>query len=276
MDQLRSLQLVETDMLKKVASVCDQLGLVYFLNSGTLLGAVRHQGFIPWDDDIDLAMPFEDYMVFQEKAQGLLGDRFFVQSMKSDPNFNKSFMRVRLNGTTLMDSYHIHWNIHHGVWIDIFPLIPIMNKLDFKLKRIIISACNYIQMESLIVSHYEEFKKRLGKIGIFFLFLFYKIPERKRICLHESIIVNLGRKKNARFLSVLWGSITKMYPKEIFASSKEIEFEDGVFRAPIDTEKYLRMTYGDYMKLPPEEQRYGHSKDMIVDLENDYHKYLEL
>ena len=276
MNKLRDLQLAEVEILKAVTELCDQLGLRYFLNSGTLLGAVRHRGFIPWDDDIDLAMPFHDYAEFLKSAQKMLGDRYFVQNMSTESNFHFSFTRIRLNGTTYMNSYHCHWDVHQGVWIDIFPLIPIGGKLDFKFKRGIISLCNYIQMDNFIDSHLDEFTERLGKAGMFFIQLFFRIPLEKRVRLHERLIYRLGSTGEKPYLSVLWGSITRMYPKEMFAKTKEVEFEHGLYSAPWKTEEYLTQTYGDYMKLPPENERHGHGKNMILDLQNDYHRYLQV
>lgn len=275
MDQLRALQLKELDILKAVAKVCDEKGITYFLNSGTLLGAVRHGGFIPWDDDIDIAMNYADYERFLSCAQELLGDRFFVQNMETEPDFNFSFTRVRMNGTTCMDSYKAKWNVHQGVWIDVFPIVPLRDKADFKISRKVFSLCNYFHSDYALKYYYDEYYKLLGPVGIAALRVFYMIPMATRIKWHEAIVRKMCLRRNRECRSVLWGNITTFYPENVFTETTTILFEGIPFLAPKDTDKYLSITYGDYMTLPPMEKRHTHALD-TVDLEHDYHRYMDL
>ncbi len=274
MVQLRELQLTELGILKDFAEVCKNMNLTYFLNSGTLLGAIRHGGFIPWDDDVDIAMPFEDYDKFLTIGQEQLGDRYFIQNMETDPNFNMSYTRVRLNGTTCMDSYKASWDIHHGVWIDVFPIVPLRGKLDFKLSHLVFSLCNYLQLDQSLSYYYDEYYNILGRLGITCLKFLYRLPMDKRIRLHKRIVWGMCRKKG-KCCSVLWGNITTFYPENVFHEKTEVYFEGIKLCAPKEFDKYLTYTYGDYMQLPPEEKRKTHTLDTI-DLENDYHKYLKL
>ena len=144
--EIKDVQRVELDILIKVARLCEERGLTYFIESGTALGAVRHGGFIPWDDDIDIGMPRQDYEKFLDIAQKELGDEYFVQTRETDPNAPFSFAKVRKNGTTFIEWNKRNIKMHHGIYIDIFPYdgLPIdgldehidkclkLNKLQFK------------------------------------------------------------------------------------------------------------------------------------------------
>ena len=275
MDQLRALQLKELEILKAVANVCDEIGVTCYLISGTLLGAVRHGGFIPWDDDIDIAMNYSDYERFLSHAQELLGDRYFVQNMETEPDFNFSFTRVRMNGTTALNSYKAKWNVHQGVWIDVFPIVPVRDKTDFKLSRKVFSICNFLQSDYALKYYYDEYYKLLGPVGIAALRVFYMIPMATRIKWHKAIVLKMCLRRNRECCSVLWGNITRFYPKNVFAETTTILFEGIPFSAPKNADQYLSISYGDYMKLPPIEKRRTHSLD-IVDLEHDYHRYMEI
>lgn len=110
------------ELLCKFDDFCKKNDLTYYLFAGTLLGAVRHKGFIPWDDDIDVVMPLEDYHRLINMDPKCVSDDTFVQSYKSDPEFIQSFMKLRKDGTIFKEFLTQHWNIHHGIYIDIFPM----------------------------------------------------------------------------------------------------------------------------------------------------------
>ena len=119
---LRELQLVELEILKDFIRVCEELNVQYFLDSGTLLGCIRHKAFIPWDDDIDVSMPREDYEIFIKEGQKLLKDGYFLQNYNTDLEFIANFSKIRNTDTTFIESSIKDLKINHGVYIDIFPL----------------------------------------------------------------------------------------------------------------------------------------------------------
>ncbi len=276
-NQLRNLQLVENDMLKKVADICDENGIRYTLSSGTLLGAVRHGGFIPWDDDIDIEIPVPDYYRFLEIAQRALGEEYFVQTYMTDPNYHFAYTRIRKNNTTYLDSYQRYHKIHHGVWIDIFPLIPVNPGLPLKLKKKWLSICNFIQIEEDIENYREEYKELIGPIGIMLVNMFSKIPMKTRQKIHRSMlnaVFNADPEKCSLRANV-WGNITTVFPREVFdGETEELLFEGSLYKVPHDYKRYLEIKYGDYMTLPPEKDRHGHCGDAIIDLNNSYEKYM--
>ena len=121
-EQVSALKQVELDIFVEIINVCDKLKLRYYVVGGTLLGAVRHKGFIPWDDDIDLGMLREDFNIFLEKAPALLPDHMFLQTIWTDSGYLAPYAKVRNNNTTFIESTVAHQNMNHGVFVDIFPL----------------------------------------------------------------------------------------------------------------------------------------------------------
>ena len=120
--ELKKLQSIETEMFRVFIEVCEKLNLRYYVLGGTLLGAVRHGGFIPWDDDIDLGMPRDDYEVFLREAPSLLPSHLFLQNYRTDPEYCLNITKIRNTGTTFIEYESRQQDICHGVFIDIFPL----------------------------------------------------------------------------------------------------------------------------------------------------------
>ena len=276
-NSLRELQLCELGILKEVKRVCEKNQLSYYLNSGTLLGAVRHKGFIPWDDDIDIMMPYHDYKRFAQIAQEQLDSGFFFQDHHSDPAFSGLFSKVRKDNTTMLSVYERGRAGHHGVWIDIFPIISVYGKFDFRVRKLGVKICNYIMMDK---SHFDGDTEWIRSQTNGFMFgivkLLRKSPERFRRAVYRLFerVVFMGQKKKTRFKGVVWTSLTKMYPSELFEGEPEsLLFEDEQFSAPPGYDEFLTITYGDYMTPPPEDKRNGGHGEVIIDLENSWEQY---
>ena len=276
-DLLRELQLFELGMLLDVVDVCEKNNINYYLSSGTLLGAVRHKGFIPWDDDVDIEMPVQDYRKFLTVAQDCLGKEYFVQTFMTDPNYHFSYTRVRKNNTTCMKPYNRADKIHQGIWIDIFPLVPVNPGISLFLKRKWLALCNFIQIKDTVDNHKEEFRKLLGPFGMLGLNIFSLLPLRLRQKLHGMMldVVFNADPDRCSDIAIIWGNITTgVFPKEVYEGEPAIvEFEGAMLKAPHDYKKYLECDYGDYMTPPPIEKRQGHGKDMIIDLQKSYEEY---
>lgn len=121
-NQLKNCQKIELEILKDFRQICESLGLQYYLTAGTLLGTIRHQGFIPWDDDIDVAMPREDYDKFAMLGAEKLGDGYIYQSHITEPNFPYYFAKIRKTGTRVEEPILRSIPMDQGIYIDIFPL----------------------------------------------------------------------------------------------------------------------------------------------------------
>ena len=118
---LRQVQLTQLSIAKEIKRICDDHDIEYFLDSGTLLGAVRHKGFIPWDDDMDIAMTRENYDKFLAVAKVELDSRFFLQTWETDKNYPMPFAKIRLNGTKYVENVFEKAQMHQGIYVDVFP-----------------------------------------------------------------------------------------------------------------------------------------------------------
>ena len=133
-ETLNRMHLLHLDILKEFIRICNKYELRYFLLGGSCLGTVRHQGFIPWDDDIDVGMPRPDYERFMEIAQNELPEYYFLQNSKTDPDYPLCFAKIRDSRTTFIERSVSHLNINHGIYFDIFPLDGLSNGSLFELR----------------------------------------------------------------------------------------------------------------------------------------------
>ena len=148
---LRKVQLVQLEIAKEIKAICERNNIEFFLESGTLLGAVRHGGFIPWDDDLDLGMTRSNYNKFIECASKELDNKYFLQTVDTDENYPLAFCKIRKNNTIYMEKAHEHTSFHNGIFVDVFPYdnIPDDDKIFKKIKkrlkfakRIMLMKCN--------------------------------------------------------------------------------------------------------------------------------------
>lgn len=124
------LQEKELALLKEFVAICDRLQLRYYLVCGSALGAVKYQGFIPWDDDVDVALPRKEYEIFLAEAPSMLPPQFFLQDYRSDPAFPAIFAKLRDSNTTFLEKSASRLNIHHGIYMDIFRWTDTSGKRD--------------------------------------------------------------------------------------------------------------------------------------------------
>lgn len=266
MATLKEHQAVLLGLLKEFDSVCKRNNIEYILFAGSALGAVRHKGFIPWDDDLDIALLRKDYDKLMSLELSQWGKEFFLQKEFSD-HWPLHFSKLRKNNTTCLEKYHPKDNeIHQGIYIDVFPIDNASNnkfirKLQFYSSRIVIAKTKFAQgydTNSII--------KKLVMFGCRILPLkpFHKLATMK----------NNHNTKNVH--SFFGGSINYrkgVFPKYWFEKKISVPFED--MKVPI-TEYFddmLTQQYGDYMTLPSEEERKCKVHAILVDTENDYKMY---
>ncbi len=274
--EIKQLWAVELDLIEMLKDVCERNHLKYFIAGGTLLGAVRHKGFIPWDDDVDFLMPREDFEILKKIAPSEFKEPYFFQTEESDPDiFLGGYAKLRNSNTTMFENIHFYHNANFGIWIDIFVLDYV--HMDLKKRKKQIKRIRNLQ-KLIYAINYREYKKFLKLSWI--CWTIYKIIalfcNRARLC--NRLFNAMTCCKTSDSLSCLNYSSNKYWPicfnKEDFKGSIMLDFEHLKLPAPIGYENVLRLLYGnDYMEFPPKEQREPHHK-VILEPSISYRSYL--
>lgn len=244
---LRKVQLRLLDILVEIDKICRKHDIKYWIDFGTLLGAVRHGGFIPWDDDIDVTMPTDDYHRFLEIAPKELPEHLFLQTKETDPTYHFLLNKVRDNRSLFITQYEdFTSNYSKGLFIDLFEVNPYPT-VNPKLQRFIMHwflKTNFF----FSVKQYVTLKNHIATITFpilkFLLKIFWGI-----LCLKPKN--KLGYKKH-------FNTYGNSYEKEWIFPLKDINFEGKTFLCPANPDRYLNSIYGDYMKIPPERKRNTH------------------
>lgn len=269
---LRKAQLVMLRMLKIVDYICRENNITYWLDSGTLLGAVRHQGFIPWDDDLDIAMPREDYEQFLAIAKDALPEDLFLQTLEADPGY-KGYgcpCKIRDNNSSIVESYvKEENNYHHGICMDVFPMDKFRNSfpgydIDYFFKRIFLwlYLFQYVQFhkgngfKNSLKNLLTKLKKIIpaeSLIKKYNKFLIKRIEKSKLI--KDNYFIDYG-------FDLTWAH--HYAPRFIFPL-KQAKFEDTNFFVPAEESQILEILYGkDY--LTPKKTKYSsHLVKVVVD-----------
>lgn len=260
---LRQVQLTQLEIAKEVKRVCNENNIKYFLDSGTLLGALRHKGFIPWDDDMDLGMIRKEYEHFLEVAPIELGDNYFLQTWDSDSEYPYAYSKVRKKGTTYVEAVNQNSNTHNEIYIDIFPYDNYPDKLSNQNKqgRKIMFYRHTMIMKSSVKPWVRQ-KYSVKRVLVYLKYLPFKLVGffQKREVIKEKYKKEMIRYNQELTLSLYEQSGAAPYgkwviPAKCFENYKEYLFEDTKFTGPENSDLYLKSTYGDYMKLPPIEKR---------------------
>lgn len=264
---LLKLRAVQFEILKQIIKVCDKYALSYFAAYGTLLGAVRHKGFIPWDDDIDIMMPRPDYDKFCEIVKEELSYPYFLLTSANEYKYSQKIGKMQNLATTCIQKWNRNIDMKKGIYVDIYPLDGCENTLigkwryDFY-RRLHKYYCLYPEM-----TVGEKIKFCLWKITA--LMLYGKCPRK---FLHDKL-TQLVPFEEAEFVAN--DPRDDIFPKEAFAEAILADFEDTKIKIPVGYDLVLKKCYGDYMKLPPKEEQTYHHDFVIIDTEKSYTEYLK-
>lgn len=261
---LREAQLIMLDELIELDRVCKKYNIKYWIDSGTFLGAVRHKGFIPWDDDIDVCMLKEDYQTFISIAKEELDKNIFLQTSETDKYYTWfPYAKLRNRNSIFIEEEDTKNELfHQGINLDIFVMdafsskiknFSFIHKLLNKIERIMIDEKKnrFLILKKIIL------KLKMNKLHYKFTRLFLKNSTTDLIIGYRYLFLQLYKYK------------------DIFPLS-EIEFEGYKFPCPNNADSYLKELYGDtYMELPPEKDRVWHAKEIKLNEKCFFEKELE-
>lgn len=251
---LRKMQLIELELLIEIDRICRKNGIKYNLCGGTLIGAVRHKGFIPWDDDVDIRMLRSEYRKFKLACKKDLDEeRFFLQDFESDPKYRWGYAKLLKKNTVYIRTGQKHLGMKNGVFLDILISDGIPNGIW--LRKIHDKVCFAIR-KTLWAP--VGAKSVSGKGLRVWYSILAKIPRCVPV-FGIKLLSGIVKEDKSQFFRTLTFPQKRGLKKNWFTELTELEFEGHLFFAPADYDGWLRQEYGDYMKLPPEEKRVGHN-----------------
>lgn len=261
---LRKLQMVMLDMIRDIDRVCEQLGVVYFGDSGTVLGACRHAGYIPWDDDVDLGMLRADYDRFCEQAPALLGERYVFNDPVRCPEQSALFTKITLADTKFYTDETLAAGIKQGIGLDLFPydvLSADENVARDQRKRAIAAQRKMYLLHSARVN--VPHKGVLGaveKAGCWAVHAAMKATTSHEAILREFDEACAAGRENPSddYICMAYATVGP-FEKETLVPPRRLPFEQFPLAVPACPEAYLETMYGDWKTLPPADQRRNHA-----------------
>lgn len=253
---------IQLAILDEIAKICKENNLKYYLAYGTLIGAVRHKGYIPWDDDVDICLVREDY----DKLLSILKNRdlnkveWLSVVDSKDAHFYHPFAKAVDNRTEVKMDRH---KDTIGIWVDLFPLDGLSSSM-FKAK-VQFLVCSFLRIVALAMS--TDFSSRTLSFGtLLYKRFFYGLATligKKRICRLTERIMRRYAVKDSKYIGMLFSAylFDAIFEKERLLPQATYQFEDRFYTGFADYDYYLRQSYGDYMVLPPKEKRITHDFD---------------
>ncbi len=254
--ELEELKKIQLDILKYTVEICNKYKLTYFLGGGTLLGAVRHKGYIPWDDDIDIMMPRKDYEKLLEVFNEESPEEYSLLSYRETTDYFYAFAKI-VDFRTCLKEPELKLNENMGIYIDVFPIDYLSNNMK-KNKKIF---RKYQIMERLLsVNMLDDIGYSTeSKMKLFIKRLVFPIIRWRKVSKYLLRKMDLlgSRYNGTQFVGCISGTYAEkeIMPSSYISTSTLLKFEGSEYTAPVGYKEYLVKHYGDYMKLPPKEQR---------------------
>lgn len=260
------------DTMKYIDRVCRENGIIYFIMGGTALGAVRHSGFIPWDDDLDIFMTPQEYKKFKNAMKEDGSNQFTLQEWRTVPDYLE-YAKVRMNGTTFIEeSFRDRRDLHQGIYVDIMMLHKV--PLNSFIQKIVYYESKFVTLYALSQRNWKPKSKGQAFVLGLLKYLPCKFISRlcyKRIYKYDSMTDG--------YSYCYWITPAKfhqgLFSKSFFEHPIDIPFEDTKLYGSNHIKDYLAYRYGDYMKLPSKEAQKAAVHAMIYDTDKDYTEYLK-
>ena len=273
-EDLKDIQAKGLEMLIYFKKICDENHLTFFLCGGCCIGTIRHGGFIPWDDDVDVFMKREDY----EKLKAIWNDvadtdKYEIVFPTENLHTRNLFATINDNNTTFIKTHQKDLDINHGLVLDILPLDGCPSSKIKRKKQIFWALVYSIFCAQMVPTNHGKFVNMLGK-GILAAFpskkLRYKIYK-----FAEKQMTKYNIDKCEKITELCSGPVYMMneYPKELFKNAVYKQFEGYSMPMPVGYDKYLKMVFGDYMRMPPKDKQVPHHDAVFFDMNNSYKKY---
>ena len=269
---VRDVQNVILTIMKYVDGLCREHGIVYYIIGGTALGAVRHGGFIPWDDDLDILMTPDQYRKFKEVFEAEHSEQFVLQEWRTTPDYLE-YAKVRMNGTTLIEeSFKDCKDMHQGIYVDIMILHKVPENIF--IQKLVYYESKFVTLYALSQRNWKTKTKGqeivLKSLKLMPCKLMAKLFYR-RIYRYDDMKSGY---KYGRWISTLKFR-NGLFDAAFFEKPVDIPFEDTVLLSSEKIREYLAYCYGDYMKLPSKEARKSAVHAAIFDVNKDYKEYMK-
>ena len=265
---LRTLQLTQLEILQAIDAFCTRPQIRYSLYAGTLLGAVRHQGFIPWDDDLDVCMERSEYERFLRAWEEDKPSGFLIMNKESAPGFDQAFTKVRKEHTTFLQDERERGLYQTGIFVDVFPVDRLPNGRLKKMRFRLDCLCFLLFTREFIPPKGSGLEKLVSGALLFCV----RGESRKRI--RKKLLSRITKYDDDRSLPMVTtetkAAVGRILPSDLMDEFIRLPFEGGEFMSTARWDVFMRIKYGDYMKLPPESERVWSHHPIILDFEHDY------
>lgn len=281
---MQRLHKIQCDMIEEFINICGKYGLQYFAISGTALGAVRHGGFIPWDDDVAFAMPRKDYDTFIRVAPENLSSHLFLQTYNTEPGYQRYFAKIRNSDTAFIEVNAKADGLNRGVFIDVYPLDGFPgNKLKqwqciakhYVFEACIAFLCNDFEMSEIFLR--PTFTKKIVArlVGFVMMNTKYRGSDLKKLNIaKEKYFTQFDYRESEHVTSYGGIDVSKeVLPREYYGEGTKMAFEQFQISVPEKYQDYLSHLYGNYMVVPDEKKRLVNNPKEIVDLDRSYRFY---